>query len=96
MIHPTSGFCLLQPIPKTQGTHSFYVSAKDTNNQLQEVSEVLAVGPDLTTDCGATITAPCKVGDKVFSKSWTFDHFTYLGKNYSLVRFQDITGTIEE
>lgn len=95
MIVPSSGFVLLTPVPKTQGTSTFIVSAKDTNNQLQEVSEVIAVGGDLTTDAGATLYPPCKVGDKVFHKSWTYDNFTYEGKPYRLVKFQDITGVIQ-
>lgn len=96
MIYPTSGHCLLKTLPKTQGTTTFIVSAKDTNNQLQEVSEVVAVGSPLTTDYGTIINPPCSVGDKVLSKAWTFDCFTYNGENLRLVKFVDITGVIKE
>lgn len=96
MISPTSGRVLLKLLPKTQGTQTFYVSTKDTNNQLQEVAEVIAVGPMFITPSGVPVDQPCQPGDHVVFTSWTFNNFTYNGENLNLSKFEDITGVIKE
>lgn len=109
MISPTSGYVLIKSLPKTQGSSTFIISAKDTNNQLQEIGECLAVG-DVFIPFHATEKLkkeilrkeplhkqpPCVVGQKVIFLSWTFDTVTYNNETFKLVKYDDIRGIIKD
>lgn len=87
---PCPGYVLLEAIESTSTPNHFVLSESSKNPGSSRKGRVLAVGDTQTTEYGAVLNAPCKVGDIVRHRQWTEDGFEYEGKNLKFTNFKDI------
>lgn len=86
---PTPGNILLEPEEAARQTASGIV-LPETAGEKPQKGEVIAVGRDEILDSGKTRVAPCGVNDVVYYKKWGGNEIKVDGKEYILVKFDDI------
>ena len=90
-IKPLSGFALIEPEEAEEVTASGIVlPAKERPAQ----GTVLAVGAPIKHP-EHEVKAEFKVGDRVLYKKWGGDEIKIGGKEYKLVKFEDVMAVIE-
>ena len=89
MLKPTPGYILIEPLEAEKKTASGIV-LPETHEEKPQMGKVLAAGADEITDSGVKKPAPCKVGDKVVYKQWGGNEVKIEGREYLLVKFEDI------
>ena len=94
-IRPLAGYLLVEPLAaesKTAG--GLYLP--ETAQEKPVEGMVVAVGPDIYLDNGRVIMSPVQVGQKVVYKKWGADELKVNGKEYKIVKFEDLMAVIEE
>lgn len=86
---PTPGNLLLEPEEAVRQTASGIVLPESAGEKPQK-GKVMAVGDDEILDSGKTRVAPCSEGDTVYYKKWGGNEIKVDGKEYILVKFDDI------
>lgn len=94
-IKPLFGYVLVEPLSAETTTASGIVLPESSQEKPAQ-GLVLSIGDDLIMDNGKVIKAPVNVGDKVVYKKWGGDEIKVHGKEYKLVRFDDLMAVIEE
>ena len=94
-LKPTPGNILLEPEEAMKKTASGIVLPETANPEKPQRGKVLAVGGPEIVDEDVTKPSPCRVGDKVYYKKWGGNELKIDGKEYLLVKFDDILA-IEE
>ncbi|MBI4059063.1 co-chaperone GroES [Candidatus Microgenomates bacterium] len=87
-ILPTAGNILLEPEEAMRQTASGIVLPESASEKPQ-LGKVLAIGDDEITEHGKK-SAPCKVGETVYYKKWGGNDLKVEGREYMLVKFDDI------
>ncbi|MBI2011436.1 co-chaperone GroES [Candidatus Daviesbacteria bacterium] len=88
------GYALIEPsAADTQTASGIYLPESAQEKPAQGV--VVAVGDDLILENGKVMVAPVKVGDKVVFKKWGGDEIKVGGKEYKLVKFDDLMAILE-
>lgn len=88
-LEPTPGFILVEPQEAEKKTPSGIV-LPESHEEKPQKGKVLAVGPDEIVDCGTKKKAPCEDGDIVYYKKWGGNEIEIDGKEYLLIKFEDI------
>ncbi|MCL5091088.1 MAG: co-chaperone GroES [Patescibacteria group bacterium] len=88
-LKPTSGYLLIEPLEAEKRTASGIV-LPETHEEKPQRGKVLEVGDQEITEAGVKKPAPCKKGDVVVYKQWGGNEVKYEGKDYLLVKFEDI------
>ena len=83
IIRPLPNYCLVEPI-KEDGIHQGVYMPEDINEKPSK-GKVLAVSPK----------APVKLGDIVVFKKWTNQEVKHEGKEYLLVKFDELLAVVE-
>ena len=89
-LKPTAGNILLAPEEAVKQTASGIVLPETANQEKPQRGKVLAVGASEVTENGTKKDAPCKIGDTVYYKRWGGNELKLEGKEYLLVKFDDI------
>ncbi|MEX0617257.1 MAG: co-chaperone GroES [Candidatus Woykebacteria bacterium] len=92
-IKPLSGYALIEPREAEEVTASGIV-LPDTAQEKPAQGKVLAVGAS-TYDHGREIKPEFKVGDLVLYKKWGGDEIKTEGKEFKLVKFEDVMAIID-
>lgn len=87
-IKPAPGRLLLQPIDDDKSV----VIVNQDKDMKPRKGKVIAVGSDFTTQFGAFVKAPCKVGDIVSHETIGFEEVEHNHKIYRIVPFINIIG----
>lgn len=88
------GYVLVEPAEKaTQTAGGIYLP--DSSSEKPQAGTVLAVGADWTTEQGATLKSPVKVGDHVVYKKWGGNDVKISGVEYQFLKFEDILAVIK-
>jgi chaperonin GroES len=93
-IRPLMGYVLVDPVDAEDKTPSGIIlpeSAKEKPAQ----GIVLSTGEPIIIQ-GKEILPPVKVGDRVVYKKWGGDEIKVGGKEYKLVKFEDLMAIVEE
>ena len=89
------GYVLVEPESKqTQTPGGIYLP--DNSSEKPQAGTVLAVGADWSTEAGATIKSPVKVGDHVVYKKWGGNDVKINGVEYQFLKFEDILAVINK
>lgn len=86
---PTAGYLLIEPLEAERKTASGIV-LPETHEEKPQKGKVLAVGGAEVTDSGTKKASPCTIGDTVVYKQWGGNEIKYEGKDYLIVKFEDI------
>lgn len=93
-LKPTPGYLLIEPTQVERTTVSGIV-LPESHEEKTQMGKILAVGGEEITESGAKKLAPCKVGDVVVYKQWGGNEIKREGKEYLLVKFDDILAIAE-
>lgn len=94
-VKPLADNLLLEPLEKEQKTASG-ILIPDTAKEKPQEGLVVEVGPGRTDDSGKLIPLEVKRGDKVLYKKWGGNEVKLGGKEYLIVKMEDILAVIEE
>ncbi len=93
-IKPLSDYILVEPLQKETTTASGIV-IPDTAKEKPQEGKVIAVGPGKRDEDGKLISMCVKEGDIVMYKKWGGTDVKIEGKDYLLVREEDVIALIE-
>lgn len=88
-LRPTPGNLLLEPEEASRQTASGIVLPESVGEKPQK-GKVVSVGSDEILDSGKVRVSPCRIGDVVYYKKWGGNEIKISGKEYLLVKFEDI------
>lgn len=92
-IKPLMGYLLVEPAQAENKTASgLYLPESAQEKPAQGV--VIAVGEPFV-EAGREFRSPVNVGDKVIYKKWGGDEIKVNGKEYKLVKFEDLMAILE-
>ena len=94
MIKPIGDRVLVQPLEE-QETKKGGIVIPDTAKEKPQEGKVIAVGTGKTDDSGKKIPFEVKKGDKVLISKFGGTEVKLDGKNYPIMREDDILGIIE-
>ena len=87
-VKPLAGYVLVEPTEaQTQTASGIYLP--ESAQEKQAEGTVLAIGDPIYSD-GKEILSPVKVGEKVVYKKWGGDEIKVDGKEFKLVKFDDL------
>ena len=93
-IKPLMGYVLVQPgEAETKTVSGIYLPEGAQEKPAQ--GTVIACGEDMVMENGKTVKCPVKNGDKVVYKKWGGDEIKFEGKEYKLVKFDDLMAILE-
>lgn len=92
-VKPLSGYALIEPLEAETKTASGII-LPDSAQEKPAYGKVNVVGAPKYVD-GREVTAEFKVGDKVLYKKWGGEDVKLDGKEYKLVKFEDVMAVIE-
>lgn len=93
-LKPLMGYCLIEPEDAEEKTASGII-LPDSVQEKPAQGKVLSVGSDLILENGKTMVCPVKVGDRVVYKKWGGDEIKIAGREYKLVKFDDLMAILE-
>ncbi|MDO8551472.1 MAG: co-chaperone GroES [bacterium] len=89
ILKPVSGYVLIEPLEIERTTASGIV-LPESHEEKPQKGKVLAIGDAQITDSGQKRPAPCKISDVVVYKQWGGNEVKIEGKEYLIVKFEDI------
>lgn len=93
-IKPLLDNILIEPLEKEQKTASG-IFIPDTAKEKPQEGLVVEVGPGRLDESGKMISMGVKKGDRVLYKKWGGNEIKLDGKEYLIVKMEDILGLIE-
>lgn len=93
-IKPVEDNILIEPLERETTTASGIVIPDSVKEKPQQ-GKVLAVGPGKKDDEGRLITVDIKVGSVVLYKKWGGNEIKASGKEYLIIRSEDVLAVIE-
>lgn len=94
-IRPLEDNILIEPLEKEQRSAGGIV-IPDTSKEKPQEGKVISVGPGKKTDDGKLVSPDVKVGDRVIYKKWGGNEIKVSGKEYLMVKVDDILAVVEE
>lgn len=94
ILKPLAGYLVIEPTSSVNTTSSGIVLPESAQERPDQ-GRVLVVGEDQMIS-GMVIKSPVKVGDVVIYKKWGGNEIKFEGKEYKLIRFEDLMATVEE
>lgn len=93
-IRPLFDNILIETLEKETRTASGIV-IPDTAKEKPQEGKVIAVGPGKVDDKGVRLPMDVKVGDRVLYKKWGGNEVKLEGKEYLIVKMDDLMAVIE-
>jgi len=93
-LSPMPGYVFVEPAAKQSKTEGG-IYLPDNHDEKPQVGKVLAVGADWTTEHGAVLKSPVKVGDQVVYKKWGGNDVKVGETEYQFLKFEDILAIIK-
>lgn len=93
-LKPLMGYVLVEPEAAEETTASGIV-LPETAQEKPAQGKILACGDDLVLENGKILACPVKIGDRVVFKKWGGDEIKIAGKEYKLVKFDDLMAILE-
>ncbi len=93
-IRPLFDNILIETLEKETRTASGIV-IPDTAKEKPQEGKVIAVGPGKVDDKGVRLPVDVKVGDRVLYKKWGGNEVKLEGKEYLIVKMDDLMAVIE-
>lgn len=93
-IRPLSGYVLVEPSNAETTTESGIV-LPETAQEKPAYAKVLAIGPAIYLGNGVEVRCPVNIGDVVVFEKWAGKEIKVHGKEYKLVKFEDLIGVVE-
>lgn len=94
-IRPLMGYILIEPLEAESKT-ALGIILPESAQEKPAQGKIISVGQDIYLDNGKVIASPAKVGEVVFYKKWNVDEIKLQGKEYKLVKFEDLIAIVEE
>lgn len=94
MIKAARGFVLLQPLAKEETTEGGIFLDKPIKEDTQK-GTIVNIGEPHLTQTGAAIPISVKIGETVIFKKYGGEEVKEKGKDYLLVRFEDLLAVLE-
>jgi chaperonin GroES len=94
-VRPLMGYLLVEPSEAESRTASGIFLPEGAQEKPAQ-GKVISVGDDFLLPNGQILRAPVKVGDIVVYKKWGGDELKVHGKEYKIVKFEDLMAIIEE
>ena len=95
-IQPLADQVVIQPLPAEEKTESGILLPETAEQERPEQGTVIAVGPGKQTDQGKVIPVQVKVGDTVLFTKYSPNEVKIGGKEYLVVKQEDILGIITQ
>lgn len=93
-IKPLADNILIEPLEREKKTPSGIV-IPDTAKEKPQEGKVVAVGPGSFDEKRKRIPLEVKVGDRVLYKKWGGNEVKIEGKEYLIVKVEDVMATVE-
>ena len=93
-VKPLSDNVLIRPLEADTKTQSGII-LPDSAKEKPQIGEVMAVGPGLVTPEGKKIPMNVKLKDKVLYKKWGGEEAKMNGKDWVIVKQNDILAIVE-
>lgn len=94
-IRPLMGYLLVEPLGPTTKTVSGIYLPESAQEKPAE-GTVVAIGNDIFLPDGKVFSSPVKLGEKVVYKKWGGDEIKVNGKEYKIVKFEDLMAILED
>lgn len=94
-IKPLMGYVLVEPSEALGKTASGIILPESAQEKPAQ-GIVIAVGDSWMLENGRVVMSPVKSGDRVVYKKWGGDEIKVAGKEYKLVKFDDLMAILEE
>lgn len=94
-LKPLHDYVVIKPSGDAETTASGIVLPDTADKEKPERGEVLSVGPGKLLENGQVAPMGVKVGDKVMFKKYSPDEIKIDGKEYLLVKEEDIVAVLE-
>jgi chaperonin GroES len=93
-IKPLADHIVIEPLPQEEKTESGILLPGTAEKEKPEQGKVVAVGTGKKTDDGKVISVDVQVGDTVLFTKYAPNEVTVDGKEYLIVKEDDILGVI--
>jgi chaperonin GroES len=93
-VRPLMGYLLVEPSEADSRTASGIILPESAQEKPAQ-GKVVAVGEDFVLPNGQVMRAPVQVGQTVVYKKWGGDELKVQGKEYKIVKFEDLMAIIE-
>jgi len=93
MIKPLPGYVLVEPI-KDEAVHGGIYMPEDVNDKPSK-GKVISIGEQLDLGKAGTFSTTVTKGQTVIFKKWVNQEVKFEGKEYLLVKFDELLGIIE-
>lgn len=93
MLKPLPGYIVVEPIKEETQSGGIYLP-EDVNDKPSK-GKVIAVGDVLDLGKAGVFTTEVEVGQTVIFKKWTNQEVKFEGKEYLLVKFDELLAIIE-
>lgn len=94
-IRPLAGYLLVEPLEAETKTTSGIYLPESVQEKKADQGTVVAIGPDIFLADGKVMPSPVQVGEKVVYKKWGGDEIKFDGKEFKLVKFEDLMAVLE-
>lgn len=94
-LKPLMGYVLIAPSEAESKTASGII-LPETAQEKPAQGKIIACGDDLVMENGKVIACPVKVGYTVVYKKWGGDEIKVEGREYKLVKFDDLMAILED
>lgn len=94
-IRPLAGYVFVEPKEVETKTSSGIILPESATAEKPQEGKVVGVGNAVVSD-GKTIEPPVKVGDMVIYKKWGTNEIKVEGKEFYLIKFEDLMAVVEE
>ncbi|MBI3109640.1 co-chaperone GroES [Candidatus Daviesbacteria bacterium] len=93
-IKPLMGYVLVEP-QEAETTTASGIILPESAQEKPAQGKVISCGDDLVLEGGKVMKCPVKVGDRVVYKKWGGDEIKIEGREYKLVKFDDLMAILE-
>lgn len=93
-IQPLFDNILIEPLKQERTTASGIV-IPDTAKEKPQEGRVVVIGPGARDERGERIPIDIKIGDRVLYKKWGGNEVKYEGKEYLIVKAEDILAVLQ-
>lgn len=94
-LKPLMGYLLVEPSTPETKTASGIILPESAQEKPAQ-GKVIACGDDFLLPNGSVLKCPVNIGDTVVYKKWGGDEIKVKGKEYKIVKFEDLMAIVEE
>jgi chaperonin GroES len=94
-IRPLMGYIIVEPSEAESRTASGIILPESSQEKPAQ-GVVVAIGDDFALPNGQSLRTPVSIGQKVVYKKWGGDEIKISGKEYKIVKFEDLMAIVED